>query len=721
MYNSEIYKYETSQKTELEKILTNSKMVTIEKILNYSIIKNKLLENDKNALQYFTDTNIDKMINFCLGENKDNLKKKEFCKIAFNSVEILSSGSNIIIDYFLQDFDYGKTREDSFLDLNEDNFREKKKNCFFGSSDGSENEESSCNYLDLNYSEKKNRIFKKNSFQKSDRVFSDNKSNICSSKSFSNFKTKKKYKLPNLEKLFKIFENPEKLNSTIISYIQKILNSLINKKSYKIITYLYKKKIIDKLLKYCKDFDSINLIIEKLVNIHYDEETLNFGNILDERKIIYEKILDFILDVENKEIFGLSNIFIKLYTDKSYILDSEYFLEIIFYRKEIILEIIKKIKITRNLELCDFIIFYFEKIYLLKKKKVRKQESISKIIDSENSDIVEDIFFPIVIKRIPSLDSKIRNLKFTIENELCSDNLTLTDYEKKSLIKKIDEEIKFFGILKKIILEIYDVIFDFKVVKKIIQSDGIIENGIFYYKIKLFKILRKISESDSDDIIEFIIKEDFFVNILEIFFLYPKNNILHFEIMKILENIIFFLIENFETKIFENYFYSFLDYFTNDFFKRIKKIIIEKKNKKLYFLAFFDKLSIFINSKIILIKYIFYNENWHNFKKNYLQEKLSEEKFLISNPNNLISKKSSLNIDPNYFSPNHDKIKKKKNSILFQNFSSSDEEEILEENDSGIFKESTKLYINEDISDDDIDNDIELVKRNLEHFKLGRE
>ena len=369
-------------------------------------------------------------------------------------------------------------------------------------------------------------------------------------------------------------------------------------------------------------------------------------------------------------------------------------------------------------KLCYFVIFFFEKIHILKKKRNKRQESISKILDSENeenSDIIEDISFQIRnFERNPSLDSKIRNLQFTIENELlCEENSTMTNFDKELLKKKNEEKI-FFEILKKIIFEIKEEIFDLKIYKKVIHSDGKIENGIFYYKIKLLKIFRKISENDSEEIIEYILQENFFENILGLFFLYPKNNILHFEIMKILENIIDFLIENFETKKFEKYFYFFLDHFTGDFYQRIEKIN-DKKNDY-YFLPFYEKLSIFINKKIKLIKYIFYCLKWNKFEKNYLKNKLSKKKFLISNPIKSISKKSSLNIDRNNSFLN---LNKKKNSYLFQNFSSSDEEEIvLEENDSGIFKQSTKYNVNEELSDDDIDKDIELVKKNMENFKF---
>ena len=451
MYNSKIHLHETNQKRELEIILKNSKKVEIEKILNYPLIIHRVRENDENAIQYFTDNNIDKMINFCLGENFENYKKREFCKLAFNSAEILSSGSFVIKNYFLKKMDFKKTREDSFLNLN-DNF-EKKKNYFFGSGENFEiednieengeeenlvknevkknkkeifqkknifsnedndikNEENkkkmnlnkeffqtknvfSCeekeifkneeNYtnnmnsqnLIKNEQRKNNKKLKKEIFQKKNNFSEDkNIKKINSSKSFSNFKNQNNFIFPNFEKILKIFENPNFSNPTIISYIQKIINSLITNEPYKIITYLYKKNIIDNLLKFCSKFDSVNLIIEKIVNIHYEEETLNFEDILEKRKIIYQKILEFILDDKNKEIFGLSNIFLKLYNDKSYILDSDYFLANIFLDKKIILKMVKKIKKTHNLELCDFVIFFCEKIHILEKKRNKRQERI---------------------------------------------------------------------------------------------------------------------------------------------------------------------------------------------------------------------------------------------------------------------------------------------------------------------------------------------------------
>ena len=515
---------------------------------------------------------------------------------------------------------------------------------------------------------------------------------------------------PHLSNLFKFLENDkDNLNVTACYYFYKIINSLIKSDPNKILTYIYSRKdILDQLTDFC-NFESINSIIKKVLNVPNEDEDVNMNfdyKFLKHRLVFYKKILKKLTDLEEKNFEGISDVFISLFEEGEYIKDSEYFLEKFFFDKEIIYDLINKILVTEDKNLINLVIFILIKIFSLDKEKEVKDETEKKTIDvnellsddsydseptQKNNENIEN--YQSTRKsgdfNLSGIDKKISCSinRLSIENKtdkiFIRDNFEIKEEkmkekEEKKIEEKVEEEKKIEEKVeeekkenKKIEIKNLEVpcynpveMNNYEIIKKIeklipnlknlliqdpnktrIQQDGKKTNFSGVSRAYKMKLIDTISKIDDPTLKNTLIEEDFLCDLLEMFINFPRNSVLHFEIYKVIENLCDFLFKTIDRASSENFLESFLDFYYDRLFFNFKNLS-SKEKKKCYYIGYFNKLGIYLDKKLKEISCIYENSNFLKLKNQYLNSILkTKDLFLVEDPKKSFDNESDLQIN----------------------------------------------------------------------------
>jgi hypothetical protein len=503
---------------------------------------------------------------------------------------------------------------------------------------------------------------------------------------------------PNLANLFDFikFSSQKDLNVTACYYLYKIINALIRTDSNKILTYIYSRKDFLNFLLEKSSYQSINLIIKKILNIATEDDDVNMNfdyQFIKHRLIFYKKILKKITHLEEKNIEGLSDVFVSLFEEGEYIKDSEYFLEKFFYDKDIIYELLKKILKYPNIDLIKLANHILQKIFkkkdldklvedkktsvdakdllsedsndedLLDKeedpflnnyKSTRKKEDFKfssqiniKIANSLNRISLDKININSILKKedkeedtefIPEVVGL--ELEEDIEKEINKDGDKITEITKEPRV--LDLEVPTYDPVEmtnsEIIDKIESIIPELKLIIKTvpkvrrIQQDGKLTQRCGIAKIYLMKLIFNITKIDSSILKNNLLENDFLCDLLELFIKYPRNSVLHFEVYKVIESLCDYLFKTIDRAVSENVLESFLDFFYQECFCSFKNLL-NKEKKKCYFIGSFDKLGIYLDKMLSEISCVYENRNFLKLKNEYLNSILSQkDSFLLENP-----------------------------------------------------------------------------------------
>ena len=509
----------------------------------------------------------------------------------------------------------------------------------------------------------------------------------------------------NLANLFKFLEiSKENLNVTACYYFYKIVNSLIKTDANKVLTYIYSRKDILNLLADFCEFESINSIIKKVLNVPNEDEDVNMNfdyKFLKHRLVFYKRILKKLTDLEEKNFKGLSEVFISLFEEGEYIKDSEYFLEKFFFDKETIFNLINKILITDDKNLINLVIFVLVKIFKLdKEKEINEKKTIDmdELLSDDSYDsepMVKNDKFDLenykstrksqeynlscIDKKISSSINRLSIEKKITDKIFIRDNFEIKEEkEENSKIKKEkqkkeekeekEEEKKEEEIEKKIQIKNLEVpdynpveMKNAEIIKKIeklipllksiikkdskksrVQQDGKKTKFSGISRTYKMKLIVTISKIDDPTLKNTLIEEDFLCDLLEIFLDFPRNSVLHFEVFKVIINLCDFLFKSIDRASSENFLESFLDFYYDRFFFDFKNLSGREK-KNCYYIGYFNKLGIYLDKKLSEISCIYENTNFLRLKNQYLNSVLKQKDlFLVKDPKKSFDNESDL-------------------------------------------------------------------------------
>ncbi len=210
---------------------------------------------------------------------------------------------------------------------------------------------------------------------------------------------------------------------------------------------------------------------------------------------------------------------------------------------------------------------------------------------------------------------------------------------------------------------------------ELIHTDGERFIRIGALRIELLKLFENLSKVDFCSIINSIIEHDFMEKLLGLFLEFPRANILHNSITRVLKNFISYLTDNIDRAFCESILGNFMEYIYEEIYAKFKNLSKKTVKAKFLFKGNFDDLVMFLNQKIETIYFFFDNQTWEKFKIEYLIEiiKFNENKFLYQKPI-MHSEISESNFD---FILNNDKMNKliESNKAKNRKFSEDSEEE----------------------------------------------